>query len=87
MTESIPDSRVCKSESRARQDTGDPSAHGRNRRAHPERRLPDRCLRCGRFVGWYPVGFYGDQWCAECYGVLHPKVGDYSVVLPGTVGR
>lgn len=28
---------------------------------------PDRCTRCGRFVGFYPVGFYVDELCARCY--------------------
>jgi hypothetical protein len=31
------------------------------------RRLPDRCERCGRFVGYYPVGFYDDRYCRPCY--------------------
>lgn len=30
------------------------------------RRLPDRCQRCGRFVGIYPVGFYSDRYCRAC---------------------
>lgn len=31
-----------------------------------ERRLPDRCLQCGRFVGFYPVGFHCDTHCYSC---------------------
>lgn len=43
------------------------------------RRLPDRCLQCGRFVGLYPVGFYCDTHCsacicAQCPGVTGPGV-------------
>lgn len=49
-----------------------------------ERRLPDRCDDCGRFVGNYPVGFYADLYCADCYDARHPEVGTYGVVLPGT---
>jgi hypothetical protein len=29
-------------------------------------RLPDRCDSCGRFVGFYPVGFVCDTHCASC---------------------
>lgn len=32
-----------------------------------KRRLPDRCLCCGRFVGYYPVGFYDDRYCRVCW--------------------
>lgn len=31
-----------------------------------ERRSVDRCLMCGRFVGFYPVGFYCDRHCHDC---------------------
>jgi hypothetical protein len=31
------------------------------------RRTLDRCERCGRFVGYYPVGFYDDRFCRDCY--------------------
>jgi hypothetical protein len=31
------------------------------------RRCPDRCEDCGRFVGYYPVGFYDDRYCGVCY--------------------
>lgn len=30
-------------------------------------RLPDRCTDCGRFVGFYPVGFYDDRYCRDCF--------------------
>jgi hypothetical protein len=48
-----------------------------------KRRLPDRCGICGRFVGYYPVGFYCDRHCHacicfECPGVDGPGV--YRVV-------
>lgn len=32
----------------------------------PRRRMPDRCGSCGRFVGFYPVGFVCDTHCASC---------------------
>lgn len=31
-----------------------------------DRRLPDRCEVCGRFIGQYPVGFYCDVHCRDC---------------------
>lgn len=40
------------------------------------RRLPDRCTRCGRFVGIYPVGFWADQWCGPCFRIEQAELQD-----------
>lgn len=36
-----------------------------NTRTH-RRMTVDRCTICGRFVGWYPIGFYCDTHCRRC---------------------
>jgi hypothetical protein len=58
-------------------------AHDVTAREMERRRLPDRCEQCGRFVGYYPAGFYCDRHCAACVCRCCPGVdgaGVYTVV-------
>jgi hypothetical protein len=55
------------------------------------RRLPDRCEQCGRFVGYYPAGFYCDRHCAACACGCCPGVDGPTVAtgpyFPDTVNN
>lgn len=44
----------------------------------PRRRVTDRCLICGRFVGSYPQEFYCDTHCARCICEHCPPVESYA---------
>jgi hypothetical protein len=47
--------------------------------------LPDRCESCGRFVGYYPVGFYDDRYCGPCYDDTRDPVPP-AYFMPGEDG-